>query len=107
MQSYEEQEVCHICKKKFCLDENEDDEKFKKYQKLKDHCHCTGKFRGTALCNLRYKVQKNIPIVIHNAGYNTNFVMERLAEDFKGQFHCVEENMEKYITFAVLIKKKM
>ena len=33
--------------------------------------------------------------------------MERLAEDFKGQFHCVEENMEKYITFSVLIKKKM
>ena len=32
--------------------------------------------------------------------------MERLAEDFKGQFHCVEENMEKYITFSVLIKKK-
>ena len=108
MQSYEEQEVCHICKKKFCLDENEDDEKFKKYQKLKDHCHCTGKFREAAhsICNLRYKVQKNIPIVIHNAGYNTHFVMEQLAEDFKGQFQCLEENMEKYITFSVLIKKK-
>ena len=32
--------------------------------------------------------------------------MEQLAEDFKGQFQCVEENMEKYITFSVLIKKK-
>ena len=28
--SYKEQEVCHICKKKFCLDEN--DENFKKHQ---------------------------------------------------------------------------
>ena len=29
--SYKEQEVCHICKKKFCLDEN--DENFKKTSK--------------------------------------------------------------------------
>ena len=62
--SYLEQEVCHICKKKFYLgkndenendengsdenendenenDENENDEKFKKYRKVKDHCHYT------------------------------------------------------------------
>ena len=50
--SDEGQEVCHMCKRKFRLgknDENEDgDENFKKYQKVKDHCHYTGKFRGAA-----------------------------------------------------------
>ena len=109
--SYEEQEVCHICKKKFYLDENDEnknDEKFKKYQKVKDHCHYTGKFRGAAHseCNVKYQVPKNIPIVIHNAGYDTHFIINQLAEEFKSEFDCIGENMEKYITFSVPIKKK-
>ena len=110
--SHEEQEVCHMCKRKFRLgknDENEDgDENFKKYQKVKDRCHYTRKFRGAAhrICNLRYKVPKNIPIVIHNASYDTHFIINQLAKEFKGELDCIGENMEKYITFSVPIKKK-
>ena len=54
---YEKQEVCHICKKEFCYDKNEE-KKFKLYQKVRDHCHYTGEFRGAAhsICNLSYKV---------------------------------------------------
>ena len=54
---FEEQEVCHICQNTFCYDKNEK-KKFKLYQKVRDHCHYTGKFRGAAhsICNLRYKV---------------------------------------------------
>ena len=100
------------CKKKFCLDENENDEnnndendenkndendenendekdeKFEKYRKVKDHCHYTRKFRGAAhnYCNLRYEAPKNIPIVIHNAGYDTHFIIKQLAEEFKSEF---------------------
>ena len=42
--------------------------KIKLYQRDRDHCHYTGKFRGAAhsICNLRYKVPKIIPIVSHN-----------------------------------------
>ena len=110
--SHEEQEVCHMCKRKFGLgknDENEDgDENFKKYQKVKDRCHYTRKFRGAAhrICNLRYKVPKNIPIVIHNASYDTHFIINQLAKEFKGELDCIGENIEKYITFSVPIKKK-
>ena len=45
------QKVCYICKKEF---DNND----KKQQKVRDHCHYTGKYRGAAhnICNLRYKV---------------------------------------------------
>ena len=35
---------------------------------IRDHCHYTGEFRGTAdsVCNLRYKTPKEIPILFHN-----------------------------------------
>ena len=81
-------------------DENENDEN-EKYRKVKDHCHYTGKFRGTAHsdCNLRYKVPKNIPIVIHNAGYDTHFIINQLAEEFKGEFGCIGKNMENIYYF--------
>ena len=54
-------------KKKFRYDEDEENE-FKLYQKVRDNCHCTGKFRGSAhsICNLQYKVPKIIFVVIHN-----------------------------------------
>ena len=46
---------CYICKKKFSTDD-----KNKKYYKVRDHCHYTGKYRGAAddICNLRYKTPK-------------------------------------------------
>ena len=50
--SCENQKVCHICKKEFTTDKN-DKNTFKLYHKVRDHCHYTGKFRGTAhdICN--------------------------------------------------------
>ena len=104
--SYKEQETCHICKGKFCMDKN--DENYKNRKKVKDHCHYTGKFRGAAhsKCNLNYKVPKDIPIIIHNASYDTHFIINQLAEEFKGKLNCIGENMEKYITFSAPIKKK-
>ena len=75
---------------------------------VKDHCHYTGKCRGAAhsKCNLNYKVPNNIPIISHNASYDTHFIINQLAEEFKGELNCIGENMEKYITFSVPIKKK-
>ena len=61
--SYEKQKKCHICQKWFCYDKN-DENKFKLYQKGRDHCHYTGKIRGAAhsICNLRHKVHREIPV---------------------------------------------
>ena len=105
---YEEQEKCHICQKEFCYDKNEK-KKFKIYQKVRDHCHYTGKFRGAAhsICNLNYKVPQEIPVKIHNGStYDYHFIIKELAEEFKGQFEYLGENTEKYITFSVPIKKE-
>ena len=76
--SFEKQNVCHICKKESCFDKNQKNQ-FKLYQKAKNHCHYTGKFRGAAhsISNLRYKVPKEIPVVIHNVTYDTHFIIKQ------------------------------
>ena len=94
-ESYENQEICHICKKEFNND-----------NKVRDHCHYTGKYRGAAhnKCNLRYKIPKEIPVVFHNGStYDYHFIIKQLAREFKGNFECLGENTEKYITFSAPI----
>ena len=97
------QKICYVCKKEF----NNND---KKNYKVRDHCHYTGKYRGAAhnICNLRYKVPKEIPIVFHKGStYDYHFVIKELVKEFEGNFECLGENTEKYITFSVPIKKKI
>ena len=68
------------------------------------------KFRGAAhgICNLRYKVPKNIPIVLHNGStYDYHCIIKHIPEKFKGWFECLGENTEKYIIFSVPIKKEV
>ena len=79
------------------------------YQKIRDQCHYTGKFRGAAhsIWNLCYKVPKKIPVVFHNGSkYDYHFVIKQLAEVFEGQFECLRENTEKFISFSVPIEKE-
>ena len=106
-ETHENQKICYICEQEFCTDENNKKE-FKLKQKVRDHCHYTGKYRGAAhsICNLRYKIPKEIPVVFHNGStYDYHFIIKQLAREFKGYFHCLGENTEKYITFSVPIKK--
>ena len=101
---HNKQEVCHIGKKIFSTDDSN-----KIYHKVRDHCHYTGKYRGAAhdTCNLRYKIPKEIPLVFHNGStYDYHFIIKELAEEFEGEFECLGENTEKYITFSVPIKKE-
>ena len=100
---YNKQKICYICKKEF----NNND---KKQQKVKDHCHYRGKYRGAAhnICNLRYKAPKEIPVVFHNdSTYDYHFIIKELLKEFDGNFDCLGENTEKYITFSVPLKKKI
>ena len=97
---HNQQEICYICKKEF-------DEK---NYKVRDHCHYTGKYRGAAhnMCNLKDKIPKEIPVVFHNGStYDYHFIIKELVKEFDGNFECLGENTEKYITFSVPIKKKI
>ena len=95
---YKKENIFYICKKEFNND------------KVRDHCHFTGKYRGAAhnTCNLRYKIPKNIPVIFHNGStYDYHFIIKELACEFEVNFECLGENSEKYITFSVPIKKRI
>ena len=75
--SYPETKVCHICKKEFRIDNND---------KVRDHCHFTGKYRGVAhnVYNLKYKAPKEILVVLHNGStHDYNFIIKQLEKEFK------------------------
>ena len=83
--------------KKFSTDDSD-----KNHHKVRDHCHYTGKYRGVThdICNLRYKIPIEIPVIFHNGStYDYRFIIKELTEEFEGQFECLGENTEKYITF--------
>ena len=99
---HNKQKICYICKKEFDISN-------KKHHKVRDHCHYAGKYRGAAhnICNLRYKVPKEIPVVFHNGSpYDYHFIIGELVKEFEGNFKCLGENTEKYITFSMPMKKK-
>ena len=78
-------------------------------KKVRDHCHYTRKFRGAAhsVCNLRYKVPKEISIVFHNCStYDYHFIIKKIAKEFEDEFECLGKNTEKFITFSVPLKKE-
>ena len=61
----------------------------------------------TSICNLKYSVPKNIPIVFLNGwNYDYNFIIKEFAEKFKKQFTCLGENTQQYITFTVPIENE-
>ena len=84
--------------------------KDKKYRKVTDHCHYTGKYKGAAhsIYNLKYSAPKRIPINSHNgSNYDYHFIIKELTEEFKKQFTCLGENTKIYITFTVPIEKEV
>ena len=96
--SYDKKNTFHICMKDLDSD------------KLKDYCYFTGEYRGAAhnTCNLKYKIPKNIPVIFHNGStYDYHFIIRELVSEFDGNFECLGENTEKYITFSVPIKKRI
>ena len=78
-----QQRVCDIWRKVFSTDD-------KKYQKVRDHCHYTGKYRKAAhdICNLRYKTPREVPVVFHNdSNKDYHLIIKDLAKEFEGNLN--------------------
>ena len=75
-EEFQKANECHICNIKYT---NED-------IKVRDHCHITSKYRGSAHqeCNLKLRVNPEeikIPIIFHNLrGYDSHFIMQEIGE---------------------------
>ena len=69
-EQFEKTNICWICNK---LIEND---------KVRDHSHITGKYRGAAHwnCNINMKISKKLPIIFHNLrGYDSHLVIKELS----------------------------
>ena len=92
---------CHICEKKYRVDD----------VPVRDHCHVTGKYRGSAhqSCNLKLQISAEkikIPVIFHNLkGYDSHFIINELGKLIeKGEeisINVIAQNAEKYMAFYI------
>ena len=88
--SFDKAETCHICNKKLIND------------KVRDHCHFTGQYRGAAhnSCNLQCRKPMILPVIFHNLqGYDAHLFIKQLAR-LPGELNCIPSTEEKYISFS-------
>ena len=75
--------------------------------RVRDHCHFTGRYRGPAhnKCNLKYRKPKNISVFFHNlSGYDSHLFIKKLGTPNKNEnIKCIPTNEEKYISFTKTI----
>ncbi|XP_031355166.1 uncharacterized protein LOC116179510 [Photinus pyralis] len=93
MLGYNASTHCHICEEPF----------LETHVKVRDHCHFTGRFRGSThqSCNLRYKVPHMIPVFFHNfSGYDSHFIIKDIAQAIPGKVKLLPKNKERYISFT-------
>ena len=96
---------CHICERKYKPADGDN-------IPVRDHCHITGKYRGSAHknCNLKLQISAEnikIPVIFHNLkGYDSHFIIQQLGELIKeGQkpisIDIIPCNSEKYVGFYI------
>ena len=75
-QNFKTMDGCHICGEKYT----------DKEVRVRDHCHITGKFRGSAHqeCNLKLRIKpENLKmlVIFHNLrGFDSHLIMQRIGE---------------------------
>ena len=88
---FQQNNSCWICEK---LIDNDD-------EKVRDHCHITGKFRGAAHwdCNINFQLTKKIPVIFHNLkGYDSHLIFSVLHK-FNLKINVIPNGLEKYMAF--------
>ena len=82
---------CWICKKLIGNDE----------EKVWDHCHVTGKFRGAAhwSCNTNFQLTKKVPVIFHSLrGYDSHLIFNEL-DKFDVNINVIPNGLEKCMAF--------
>lgn len=92
--SFEKAEYCYLCANLLIGD------------KVRDHCHFTGKYRGAchSYCNIQFKIPSFIPVFFHNlSGYDCHLFIRELSS-FPGEIKVIPKNKENYISFTKFIQ---
>ena len=88
---------CFMCRKKFS--------DFHHLDKVRDHCHLSGKFRYTlcSTCNLtRAKRPPEIHLFFHGlSNYDSHFIIQKLYNFSSTEIKIIPKNTEKYLSFSV------
>ena len=90
-EEFQSSNTCWICEK---LIDNDD-------EKVRDHCHVTGKFRGAAhwSCNINLQLTKKVPVIFHNLrGYDSHLIFCELNK-FDVKIDVIPNRLEKYMAF--------
>ena len=84
---------CWICGKLFDVGD----------EKVRDHCHMTGKYRGAVhwSCNSNLKLTKKIPVIFHNLrGYDSHLIIKEISK-FDVKVSVIPNGLEKYMAFTI------
>ena len=72
-------------------------------EKVRDHYHLTGRFRGAAhwSCNISLQLTKKVPVIFHNLrGYDSHLIFCELNKcDLK--IDLIPNRLEKYMGFLL------
>ena len=88
---FQQSNTCWIYKKFIDNDE----------EKVRDHCHVTGKFRSAAHwdCNTILQLTKKFPVIFHNLrGYYSHFIFSEL-DKFDVKISEISNELEKHMAF--------
>ena len=72
-----------------------------KDEKVRDHCHVTGKFRGAAHwnCNINLQLTKEVFVIFHNLrGYDCHLIFDEF-KNFDVKIDVIPNRLEKYMAF--------
>ena len=89
-----------ICKK-FINNNNNNEEK------VRDHCHVAGEFRGAAYqnCNVNFQLTDKVPVIFHNSrGYEIHLIFNEL-DKFDVKIKVIPNGLEKYM--ALFLNKNL
>ena len=71
--------------------------------KLRDHCHISGKYRGSAHrdCNINLRLNHTNPIEFHNLkNYDSHLIMQELGK-VNLKISVIPNGLEKYMSFTI------
>ena len=73
------------------------------YVKVRDHCHITGKYRGSTHrdCNINLKLNQKIPVVFHNLKNNDSHLIMQEVGTFNLKINVIPNGLEKYMSFNI------